>query len=73
MTYTTVSETVEAFNEALDDNYGDYEVAGLIFQASDILKNLDPIGYKTYWIDWANEMGIDTDELEDDYVFESDR
>lgn len=33
----------------------------------------DPIAYKCGWLDWIDSEGIDTDELEDDYMFDSDR
>lgn len=73
MTYTTISETVEAYNELLDEVYTWSDVGGSNFAPSDILDTLDPIAYKCGWIDWCDSEGIDTDELEDDYTFTRDR
>lgn len=69
MTYTTVSETVKAYDEFLDEYYTWSDVGGLNFAPSDILRELDPIGYRTGWFDWCDSEGIDTDELEDDHEF----
>lgn len=70
--YTTISETVEAYNDSLDCE-GYVYVAGGSFLPSQILNALDPIAYKCGWDDWCDAEGIDTDELEDDYTFDQDR
>lgn len=72
MTYTTISETVAAYDEMLNECYPDLTVAGMYFETSSALDELDPIAYKCGWIDWCDSEDIDTDELEDDYTFTRD-
>lgn len=72
MSYTTISETVAAYDKVLDEVYGDAEVAGRTFSTGYVLSELDPIAYKCGWIDWCDSEDIDTDELEDDYTFTRD-
>lgn len=72
MSYTTVSETVAAYDELLDDVYPHVEVGGYDWNPSDVLAKMDPIAYKCGWADWCDAEGIDTDELEDDYTFTRD-
>lgn len=73
MSYTTVSETVAAYDEMLNDSYGAWpNIGSLEFAPSDILRELDPVAYKCGWLDWCDSEGIDTDELEDDYTFTRD-
>lgn len=73
MSYETISETVEAYNELLNSSLEWPSVLGYEFAPSDILRTFDPIAYKCGWIDWCDAEGIDTDELEDDYTFDRDR
>lgn len=73
MNYTTISETVDAYNEFLDEVYGITDIAGNLFDAHRVLEKLDPIAYKCGWLDWCDSEGIDTDELEDDYTFTRDK
>lgn len=73
MTYTTISETVDAYNEMLDEIYGPVSLAGIEWDASTVLENMDPCAYKTGWIEYMDSAGIDTDDLEDDYTFDWDR
>lgn len=73
MTYTTISETVDAYNEMLDECYPDLTVAGIVYETSRALDQLDPIAYKCGWLDWCDSEGINTDELENDYTFSRDR
>ena len=70
--YTTISETVDAYNDMLDMSM-DIGDAGQYATAWEIVAKCDPIAYKCGWIDWCDAEGIDTDELEDDYTFERDR
>ena len=51
-------EDSEAFNASLDDEFGDFEVAGSIFPASRILFNLDPIQYDTARAEWEVEQAF---------------
>ena len=71
--YETVSETVSAYDDMLDEIYSPVSVGELVFDASRVLREMDPIAYKCGWIDWCDAEGIDTDDLEDDYTFERDR
>lgn len=71
--FKTVSETVEAYNELIRETTGNLDLLGLTYDPSYALEKLDPIAYKCGWLDWCDAEGIDTDELEDDYTFESDR
>lgn len=71
--YTTISETVDAYNDMLNECYPDTLVASLTYDTAHALDQLDPIAYKCGWIDWCDSEGIDTDELEDDYSFARDR
>lgn len=71
--YTTISETVAAYEDMLDECYDMPTIAGIEFLPSRILREIDPIAYKCGWIDWCDAEGIDTDELEDDYTFDRDR
>lgn len=71
--YETISETVDAYNNMLDECFGAVNIAGLDYDTSRALNELDPIAYKCGWIDWCDSEGIDTDELEDDYTFDRDR
>ena len=70
--YTTISETVQAYNDMLNECYDNLTVAGMEFDTADALNTLDPTAYKCGWIDWCDAEGIDTDELEDDYTFDRD-
>lgn len=72
MSYTTISETVSAYDEMLNEIHEYARVGWTDFAPADILRELDPIAYKTGWIDWCDSEGIDTDELEDDYTFTRD-
>lgn len=71
--YETISETVVAYDDMLNECYPDLTVAGMYYETSRALNALDPIAYKCGWIDWCDAEGIDTDELEDDYTFDRDR
>jgi hypothetical protein len=48
----------EAFNASLDDDFGDFEVAGSTFPASWILFKLDPILYDTARTQWEAEQAL---------------
>ena len=71
--YTTISQTVTAYNEMLDEHFPVAIVAGAEYEYSYLLDELDPIAYKCGWLDWCDSEGIDTDELVDDYTFTRDR
>ena len=73
MNYKTISETVAAYDDMLNECYPDLTVAGMYYETSRALNELDPIAYKCGWLDWCDSEGIDTDELEDDYTLDRDR
>lgn len=73
MAYSTVSQTVDAYDSMLNDAYGTVAVAGQEFDTSRALELLDPLAYKSGWGDWCDAEGIDTDDLFDDYEFEWDK
>lgn len=73
MTYTTISETVAAYDSMLNECYPDLTIAGYVFDTARALDQLEPITYKCGWLDWCDSEGIDTDDLEDDYTFSRDR
>lgn len=73
MTYTTISDSVDAYNGFLDSMYDEVTLLGVDYLPSDLLDSTDPIAYKCGWLDWCDTEGIDTDELEDDYTFTRDR
>lgn len=73
MTYETISETVDAYDDFINETHETVTLLGVEYYASELLKDADPIAYKCGWIDWCDAEGIDTDNLEDDYTFKSDR
>jgi hypothetical protein len=54
-------EDFEAFNASLDDEYGDFEVAGAAFPASKILFSLDPIQYDAARTEWIADLALPTE------------
>jgi hypothetical protein len=63
MAITTTTEAYEAYDEALDAN-GTVTIAGYEYEVSRALREVDPVAYRCGFNDWANDEGIDTDELE---------
>lgn len=59
---TTWRQAYEEFDQCLDDN-SEVRIADIRFNPSDILRQLDPTAYRCYFNDWADSMGIDTDDL----------
>lgn len=57
---TTLSGAICAFDDTIDDMYPD---APFGFAASRILRTIDPIQYRQAFHNWADQAGIDTDEL----------
>lgn len=66
MSYTTMSELVEAYRELVNECEPTVWVAGYEFDPVRILEELDPIAFRQGYLDYADSMGIDIDELEDD-------
>lgn len=71
--YTSISESVDAYNEMLDEIHPEIEIAGITLSPSRVLNECDPCAYKCGWIDWCDSQDIDTDDLIDDYEFDWDR
>ena len=46
----------EQFDEFLDDVYGTIKIAGCTFDASVILKELDPIAYRCFFEDYKADI-----------------
>lgn len=51
-------EDFEGFNASLDDDYGDVEIAGSVFQPSKILYLLDNTQYEAARLEWEAEQAI---------------
>lgn len=67
MSYTTMSELVEAYRDFLDEVVEEEVViVGYTFSPSRILEKLDPIAFRCGYLEYADAMEIDIDELEDD-------
>jgi TPP-dependent 2-oxoacid decarboxylase len=58
-------DIVEQFEEMLNEQ-GPVVIAGIEFDRADILKELDPIAYDEELANFADAMGVDLDEEEDD-------
>lgn len=71
--FTTISESVAAYDDMINEVDGPVTIAGMQFDPAYALNELDPIAYKCGWIDYMDALGVDTDELEDDYTFDRDR
>ena len=44
------------FEDYLNDSFGRIEICGMVFFASDILKDCDPIAYRAYLSDFESDM-----------------
>ena len=60
----SLTEAYERFDDMLDES-GSVVIAGLEFSPSAILKEMDPIAYNTYFNDYMDAIGVDTDALEE--------
>lgn len=61
---TTLSELLEQYDDFLDES-GEFTVCGCTFRPSYILKELDPTAYRCGYLDYADSMGIDIDDLQE--------
>lgn len=61
-----MSEAIAAYDEFLNEVDGPFKIGHLTFDASRVLRELDPIAYRVGFFDWADAEDIDTDDLEDD-------
>ena len=60
-------ELADRFDEVLDECCGEVSVAGMTFDASRALKELDPIAYRCAYLDWLDgeESLTESDPAED--------
>lgn len=49
----TEIEQYEMYDEMLDDVYGEIEICGYKYSASNALKSTDPIAYRVGFSDWT--------------------
>ncbi len=66
MNITTMSELLESFREYLDECCPEVSVFGCMFEPSRVLEELDPVAFRQGYLDYADAVEIDLDELEDD-------
>ena len=59
------TEIIVQFEEMLNEK-GTVTIAGIEFDRADILKEMDPIAYDEELANFADAMGYDLDEEEDD-------
>lgn len=62
---TDADNFTQEFDDFLDDNYSHYEILGLDFSPSEILKECDPTAYRTElsdWVDGSREYLIDSND-----------
>lgn len=59
------------YDDALDETWGDAEVAGCTFATSRALRELDPVAYRTGFNDWLDAQIRDGDVLDVDPIHES--
>lgn len=60
----TWDEAYERYDDMLNEISGPVRIGTLEYDAARVLREVDPIAYRTGFVDWADGEGIDTDELE---------
>lgn len=63
---TTMSELVEMYREFLNEVEPEVTIAGCTFYPASILEELDPVAFRCGYLDYADFVGVDINELEDD-------
>lgn len=58
----TEYDALEQYDEFLDEVYGTVTIAGMEYQTSRALKELDPIAYRTGFNDWCDSESIDLED-----------
>lgn len=66
MNITTMSKLLEVYREVVNEYEPTVVIQGSEFDPSEVLEKLDPIAFRQGYLDFADFMGIDVDELEDD-------
>lgn len=54
-------EALQAYNEFLDEVYGNIKICGLDYQASHALKLVDNVAYDCGFSDWTDSEGIEVE------------
>lgn len=69
-----VSEYVseESYDEMLDECYGEIEICGMAYMASDALKSIDPIAYRCGFNDYSDTIEPDSIAEYNDLVEEKE-
>jgi len=62
--YIDESKAYELYDEMLDELYSPINIAGIEFDPSRVLKELDPIAYQCGFNDWLDSCDLTTDENE---------
>jgi hypothetical protein len=62
--YIDESQAYELYNEMLDELYSPISIAGIKFDPSRVLKELDPIAYQCGFNDWLDSCDYTTDPSE---------
>lgn len=63
----TEEQLMEMFEETFDEIYGEVKFGQLSYQASYVLKEIDPIAYKQAFLDWIDMEGFE--ETKDTKLF----
>lgn len=63
---TTWDEAVESFESMLDETTGPVKVAGIEWDASRVLREMDPIAFRCGLFDYLDGEGVDSDDLDGD-------
>lgn len=51
-------ELQELYHDGLQDIYGTVNICGAEFDAADVYREMDPIGYRGRFLDWMDAEGI---------------
>ena len=62
----TESEAYQMYDDFIDEMSDPIDIMGLKYDSSRVLKEIDPTAYRTYFNDFMDSSGIDTDDLTDD-------
>lgn len=46
----------EAFDEFLDETFGVVNVAGLEYNTSEVFREVDPVAYRSAFLDWIDSL-----------------
>jgi len=63
-TMLTEEEAYEMYDEMLDQCYEPYNMSGMIYMPSDILKECDPIAYRVGFSDYVDTLAQDGTPVE---------